>query len=132
MTRSAEPASRLPVRCPPPVELGPLLRREDRLDRLQVVGELDAVDLLLVMTVEPGFGGQAFINNTWVYFDDTWELDVKTLSWTRVATPDAPSAREHAAAAFDTKRNRVVLFGGNDGGWRGQGLREICRNIDLL
>jgi hypothetical protein len=48
-------------------------------------------------------------------WNDTWELDVKTLAWTQIQTPAAPTPREHAAMTFDVKRNRVVLFGGNDG-----------------
>lgn len=48
-------------------------------------------------------------------FDDTWELDVKTLSWSKITTPVAPSPREYTAMAYDQVRSRMVLFGGNDG-----------------
>ena len=55
------------------------------------------------------FGGTDFASKQ--TFNDAWEFDGKT--WTRIKTKDAPEARFHHAIAFDSKRGRVVLFGGN-------------------
>jgi hypothetical protein len=43
---------------------------------------------------------------------DLWELDGET--WTRIDAPNGPSARHSAGATFDSRRNRVVVFGGLD------------------
>ncbi len=45
------------------------------------------------------------------YHNDTWEWNGST--WTRVLTANAPSQRGVAGMAFDSVRNRAVLFGGN-------------------
>ena len=49
---------------------------------------------------------------------DTWEWNGST--WTQSNPTNAPSARLHAAMAYDPVRRRVVLFGGldaNSGAW---------------
>ncbi len=43
--------------------------------------------------------------------NDTWRWTGTT--WTLVATPVAPSQRAHAAAATDSLRRQIVLFGGD-------------------
>jgi len=43
---------------------------------------------------------------------DVWEWD--GVNWTQVPAPPGPSARYDHGAAFDARRNRVVLFGGKD------------------
>ena len=45
---------------------------------------------------------------------DTWEWDGKT--WTERTTATGPPPLEHAAAAFDADRGRVVVFGGSQRG----------------
>src|SRR4030095_7421720 len=56
---------------------------------------------------------------------DTWVFD--TASWREIVGGPAPSARVDAAMAYDAKRDRVVLFGGNSGGladtWTFDGVR---------
>jgi hypothetical protein len=46
------------------------------------------------------------------YFGDTWEWD--GVSWTKVPTTVAPSARGWFAMAYDVDRRKTVLFGGYD------------------
>ena len=46
------------------------------------------------------------------YQDDTWEWN--GASWKEITKP-GPSGREKAAMVYDSKRKRVVLFGGYDG-----------------
>lgn len=48
-------------------------------------------------------------------FGDTWEFDPVTLQWQQIATPVQPSPRWGAKMVYDVARNRLVLFGGNDG-----------------
>lgn len=55
------------------------------------------------------FGGTDFATKQ--TFNDTWEWDGET--WTPINTASAPEGRFHHTMAFDSKRNRVVLFGGN-------------------
>ncbi|MDQ4123199.1 MAG: hypothetical protein M3209_17315 [Acidobacteriota bacterium] len=55
------------------------------------------------------FGGTDFAAKQ--TFNDTWEFDGKT--WRQVITGFAPEGRFHHAMAFDSKRERIVLFGGN-------------------
>jgi hypothetical protein len=47
-----------------------------------------------------------------VVFRDTWEWDGRTWTQRDKGTGECPGALEHAAVAFDAKRNRVVVFGG--------------------
>jgi hypothetical protein len=47
---------------------------------------------------------------------DTWVLDLSgTPRWTRLDLPVAPGARCAAAAVHDPVRNRMIVFGGDDG-----------------
>jgi hypothetical protein len=46
-----------------------------------------------------------------MFLNDTWEWNGKR--WTQIMVV-GPSARAEAAAAFDSRRGRVVLFGGHD------------------
>ncbi|HEX6623531.1 MAG TPA: kelch repeat-containing protein, partial [Pyrinomonadaceae bacterium] len=45
------------------------------------------------------------------FLNDTWEWDGER--WTRIQA-EGPSPRAEAAMAFDSRRGRVVLFGGHD------------------
>ena len=58
------------------------------------------------------FGGEnnAGTENT------TWTLDLKSMIWTDITTPDAPASEDHTAI-YDTKRKRMVIYGGQDGGF---------------
>jgi hypothetical protein len=47
--------------------------------------------------------------------DDLWRFDVSTRVWSQVSTGNAPGARARYAAALDSKRNRIVYFGGFKG-----------------
>lgn len=47
--------------------------------------------------------------------NDTWRLDVASMTWTRLSPPSAPSPRAAAAACFDAAHNVVLLFGGDAG-----------------
>jgi len=60
------------------------------------------------------FGGERFIPNGVGYLGDTWEWDGET--WTERVLAEGPSARFGHALAYDPVRERVVLFGGDDGG----------------
>ncbi len=42
--------------------------------------------------------------------NDTWEL--KNKKWKKLKTENAPSPRAEAAMAYDSERNKIVLFGG--------------------
>ena len=44
--------------------------------------------------------------------NETWEWD--GAAWTQITTLVAPPARTHHGMVFDSVRNRVVLFGGDD------------------
>ena len=45
-------------------------------------------------------------------FGDTWEWDPTAGAWTKLTPATAPSARYDSALAWDSQRNRAVLFGG--------------------
>ena len=55
------------------------------------------------------FGGTDFASRR--TFNDTWEWNGE--AWTEIKTARAPEGRFHHTMVFDSKRNRVVLFGGN-------------------
>ncbi|MBL9079493.1 MAG: hypothetical protein JNL08_18465 [Planctomycetes bacterium] len=57
------------------------------------------------------FGG--FDPDTNSLLGDTWEWDGNT--WTERTPVTSPTARYRAAAAFDTTRQRLVMYGGFDG-----------------
>lgn len=56
------------------------------------------------------FGG---IEN--VVVGETWSFDATTRTWQRPSTTGAPSPRFKHAMAYDRMRQRIVMFGGNDG-----------------
>ncbi|MBY0262254.1 MAG: hypothetical protein K2Q20_07905, partial [Phycisphaerales bacterium] len=58
------------------------------------------------------FGGTGLVNDVPTTFDETWVYD--GTSWTLLSTAGSPPALETAAMTYDTARQRVVLFGGND------------------
>ena len=62
-----------------------------------------------------GAGGvqSVYVNDTWVYSDDTW---------TQLNPPTSPSARNLHVMAYDSHRDRVVLFSGYHGGGGCEGL----------
>lgn len=45
-------------------------------------------------------------------YDDTWELDVATETWTERITAESPPQVVGACLTYDASRQRVVLFGG--------------------
>lgn len=62
------------------------------------------------------FGGR---DTTVALRGDTWALNLGTeLIWEPLAST-GPAPRESPAAVFDTKRNRMILFGGLIGGYTG-------------
>jgi len=56
------------------------------------------------------FGGFDEVNGNFQLENDTWEWDGQ--SWTQIHPAASPAAREYHALAYDTTRERVVLFGG--------------------
>ncbi|MFX1398425.1 MAG: Kelch repeat-containing protein [Promethearchaeota archaeon] len=54
------------------------------------------------------FGG----SNESIYYDDTWVYDLTTNEWLELNTPSRPSGRLRHAMAYDSKRDKLVLFGG--------------------
>ena len=56
------------------------------------------------------FGGNIYVNSSWVVFGDTWEWD--GVSWTQNTPAQSPLPRSGVAMCFDAARGRVVLFGG--------------------
>jgi len=57
------------------------------------------------------FGGYSRSNGQTLRLGDTWEWD--GAAW-RATSSASPSARSGAAIAYDSRRQRIVLFGGND------------------
>jgi len=57
------------------------------------------------------FGGYDGIN----YFQDSWEYDYITDTWTKLSLTTNPSAREGHAMVNDASNNKIILFGGFDG-----------------
>ena len=51
--------------------------------------------------------------------DETWEWNGGTMAWTQVTTIGKPPARGGHAMAYDSRRNRVVLFGGYNNNFGG-------------
>ncbi|MEO8577010.1 MAG: hypothetical protein ABI556_09930 [Gemmatimonadales bacterium] len=58
------------------------------------------------------FGGSRINGTTGVFFNDLWSWNGTT--WTQIATPTAPSARDEMLLVYDASRQRVVLHGGRD------------------
>ena len=62
----------------------------------------------VVMFGGRGLGGFPPLNA----FDDTWEWNGNTMTWTQFFPVTRPAARGHHAMVYDDARNEVVLFGG--------------------
>lgn len=43
---------------------------------------------------------------------DLWSFDLNSNRWTEITASPRPAAREHYGVAFDSARNRMILFGG--------------------
>ncbi|MCI4351012.1 MAG: kelch repeat-containing protein [Thermoplasmata archaeon] len=67
----------------------------------------DAADNETVLLSSGPVGSTTSTSETWVYKADNWSI---------VPTPTAPSARTHAAMAYDAKDGYVLLFGGTSTG----------------
>lgn len=63
------------------------------------------------------FAGQTGLDaqSNGITSDETWELDVDTLVWTKVTTTNTPQKRSFCGAAFDADANRLLVYGGQDG-----------------
>ncbi|HNG34643.1 MAG TPA: kelch repeat-containing protein, partial [Blastocatellia bacterium] len=61
------------------------------------------------------FGGLGNGPNPAGALDDTWEWDGTTMTWTQFSPAVKPPARGGHTMAYDSARNRVVLFGGLTG-----------------
>jgi hypothetical protein len=48
---------------------------------------------------------------------DTWVLDLSAQSWSKLNVANPPPARLAASAIYDPVRDRMVMFGGYDGGY---------------
>ena len=79
------------------------------------------------------FGGVGYWNgNEWVYDNSTWEWDGQ--DWIQINTPVSPSGRTLHAMAYDEKRQKVVMYGGQNAGgyladlWEYDGTtwRRLC------
>jgi N-acetylneuraminic acid mutarotase len=61
-------------------------------------------------------GGRSTINGdimtVGLAFDDTWEYDGATATWSKLATDSAPSARIDFGFAYSSQTNKAYLFGG--------------------
>lgn len=57
------------------------------------------------------FGG---VDGSNVGFDETWEYDAATTTWTQIPTATSPGHRVYAGMAYDQARQRTVLYGGRD------------------
>ena len=57
-------------------------------------------------------------------FGDTWQLSLAgTPTWSRLSPSGAPSPRCFAATTYDSRRQRLVMFGGRDD--EGEGLDDL-------
>ncbi len=63
------------------------------------------------------FAGQTGLDaqNNGITSDETWELDVDTLVWTKMTTTNTPQKRSFCGSAFDADANRLLVYGGQDG-----------------
>jgi hypothetical protein len=59
------------------------------------------------------FGGQS---DNVTYLNDTWVFDARQLTWTQQTLSVSPPVRASFEMAYDPARDRVVLFGGWNGG----------------
>lgn len=80
------------------------------------------------------FGGANYINDQWVYKNETWEWDGK--KWFNVSPPlkDSPTGRTSTGMAYDEERGVTVLYGGYNKSstlcdtweWDGKEWRWLC------
>jgi len=54
------------------------------------------------------FGGNGALGN----YDNTWEWDGSTKTWTHISTSSQPFPSHSAGTAYDSDRKVVILFGG--------------------
>ncbi|MGO1412150.1 ribulose-phosphate 3-epimerase [Microbacterium sp. JB110] len=96
----------------------------------QLFDYLDEFDQILVMTVEPGFGGQSFISGTMHKIEQLREQARKHGSevWLQVDGGIQPGTIEQAAAAgADTFVAGSAVFGASDVEGAIEDLRELAR-----
>ncbi|MFW9890759.1 MAG: Kelch repeat-containing protein [Candidatus Thorarchaeota archaeon] len=62
-----------------------------------------------------GYNGGS-VNQPSSYFGDTWVYDFNTDSWENVTPTSSPSSRGVPSLAYDSESDRIVLFGGSNGG----------------
>ena len=58
------------------------------------------------------FGGMFHTATNDKFYADIWAYDYNTNAWTEMHPADSPTARAYAAVAYDSKSDRVVIFGG--------------------
>lgn len=61
-------------------------------------------------------------------FNDVWSFNQSRSEWTQLSTTNAPTARYLHSAAYDLKRNRMLVFGGKDSA--GNKLNDVW-SLDL-
>lgn len=54
------------------------------------------------------------VNASNVGYNETWEYDPTTQTWTQIFTAASPGSRVYAGMAYDLSRGRTVLYGGRD------------------
>lgn len=57
------------------------------------------------------FGGLS--DNPYGFLGDTWSYEFGANAWTNVSSAYGPSARQSAASAYDSRADRILLFGGD-------------------
>jgi hypothetical protein len=58
------------------------------------------------------FGGLLRTSTGDTYLGDTWEYDPALKTWASISPATSPPPRAYAAVAFDSSRNKTVVFGG--------------------
>jgi N-acetylneuraminic acid mutarotase len=48
------------------------------------------------------------------HFLDTWACEYDTNTWAQMSPPDSPAARAYPSLVYDSKSDRVILFGGDN------------------
>lgn len=71
------------------------------------------------------------------FFDDTWEYNGATATWTKITTVGKPSGRYASTMVYDSTRQRVMLFGGmnaiyNDDTWEYNGATATWTQITTV
>jgi hypothetical protein len=94
---ATETWSELPTKSAPPARVNPAMVWDSVNDRLILFGGNSSTS------------GSAYISR-----DDTWVLDLKTGTWTEIATTGKPSSRLFSAALWDATRQRMIIYGGAD------------------